>query len=215
VISTPGALDLPSPIKPHLHRRQQLMTLESTNELPSTTLKNEHQVILRTLVVLERLANRSDSGDGFEHEAFAKAVEFLKLFADACHHAKEEDLLFPALEARGIPREGGPIGVMLYEHTVSRGFVSEMGQALEAHATGDTGAADRFVAAARSYISLLRDHINKEDNVLYMIGDNVMTEDDQATLCSKFCEVGCKTFGGKKREELERIADELETAWPG
>lgn len=191
------------------------MALESTNELPSATLKNEHQVILRTLVVLERLANRADSGAGFEHEAFTRCVEFLRLFADACHHAKEEDLLFPVLEARGIPREGGPIGVMLQEHTVSRGFVGEMALALEAHATGDAGAAGRFIAAARNYISLLRDHINKEDNVLYMIGDNVMTEDDQASLCSKFCEVGCKTFGGKKKEELQRIAEELEAAWPG
>ncbi len=190
------------------------MALESNNERPSTTLKKEHQVILRTLVVLERLVNRADAGNGFEHQAFAKSVEFLKLFADACHHAKEEDLLFPALEARGIPREGGPIGVMLYEHTVSRGFVIEMDHALVAHSAGDTGAPDRFIAAARSYISLLRDHINKEDNILYMIGDNVMTEDDQASLCSKFCEVGCKTFGGKKSEELERIADELEAAWP-
>lgn len=190
------------------------MGSESTNEMPSTTLKNEHQVILRALLVLERLTSRAEGGDGFEHEAFSRCVEFLRLFADACHHAKEEDLLFPAMEARGVPREGGPIGVMLYEHTVSRGLVSEMGLALEAHSTGDSGAAGRFIAAARGYVSLLRDHINKEDNVLYMIGDNVMTPDDQASLCSKFCEVGCKTFGGKKREELERIADELETAWP-
>lgn len=190
------------------------MTDGVTGEMPSTTLKNEHKVIIRMLVVLERLADRAENGAGFEADAFAKCVEFLRLFADACHHAKEEDLLFPTLEARGVPREGGPIGVMLYEHTVSRGFVGEMGLALEAHSTGDPTACGRFIAAARSYIALLRDHIHKEDNVLYMIGDNVMSDDDQQSLCSKFCEVGCKSFGGKKKEELERIARELETDWP-
>jgi hemerythrin-like domain-containing protein len=35
-------------------------------------------------------------------------MEFLSVFADTCHHGKEEDFLFPGLEAAGIPNEGGP-----------------------------------------------------------------------------------------------------------
>ncbi len=66
---------------------------------------------------------------------------------------------------------------------------------------------------AHENIELLTNHIYKEGNVLFNMGDRVMSDDDQATLCNRFCEVGCRAFGGKKREELVQIADELEQQW--
>ena len=191
-----------------------MMSEPTSNELPSAVLKTEHRVILRVVDVLERLVIRSQRGDGFEGDAFQQCVEFFRFFADACHHAKEEELLFPALEARGIPRENGPIGCMLEEHTLARGFTKAMGEALDERDRDDAGAEQRFIAAAREYIALLRAHINKEDNVLFNMGDSVLTAEDQSSLCDKFCEVSCRSFGGKKREELERLADEVETRWP-
>jgi len=177
-------------------------------------LKEEHQVILRVIAVLRRLVERSQSGDGFEVDALSKCVEFFRHFADGCHHAKEEDLLFPKLEARGVPRQGGPIGCMLEEHRLARGFTKDMGDALDAHARKEEDAVDRFHVAAKQYGDLLTNHIFKEDNVLFMMGDNVMTEDDQQSLRSCFAEVGCRSFGGSSREELKRLADELEANWP-
>ena len=191
-----------------------MMSEPTSNELPSAVLKTEHRVILRVVDVLERLVIRSQRGDGFEGDTFKQCVEFFRFFADACHHAKEEELLFPALEARGIPRENGPIGCMLEEHTLARGFTKAMGEALDERDRDDAGAEQRFIAAAREYIALLRAHINKEDNVLFNMGDSVLTAEDQSSLCDKFCEVSCRSFGGKKREELERLADEVETRWP-
>ena len=182
---------------------------------PTTVLKSEHGTILRVISVLNRLVDRVERGDGFEQAAFRRCVEFFKLFADACHHAKEEDLLFPLLEARGIPRDGGPIGVMLYEHRLARQHTQAMADALDARDRGDKQGETRFQVAAREYIALLRNHILKEDNVLFQMGDRVMSDDDQALLCRQFCEVGCRAFGGKNREELARMADELEQQWPG
>ncbi len=183
-------------------------------QTPSNVLRMEHQVILRVIGVLERLVKRSERGDGFEGESLGRCVEFFRLFADACHHAKEEDLLFPVLESRGIPREGGPIGVMLQEHEMARAYTRQMGEALQAAEKGEGDAEQRFHEAAHQYIELLTIHIGKEDNVLYPMGDQVMTSDDQNALCGRFCEVGCRAFGGKQREELEQVADELEAQWP-
>jgi len=190
------------------------MDESGANEMPSAILKAEHEVILRAIDVLERLVGVFESGGVFERESFAMCVEFFRCFADACHHAKEEDLLFPALESRGIPREGGPIGVMLSEHQQARRLTREMGEALESVERDDRDGRARFVEAARGYMRLLTDHIYKENNVLFMMGDRVMTDDDQTTLCAKFCEVGCRSFGGKKRDELERMVSVLETRWP-
>lgn len=186
---------------------------EQETERPSTTLRNEHRVIERVLRVLEHLTTRHERGEPFEAASLKKCVEFFRLFADACHHAKEEDLLFPVLEGRGIPREGGPIGVMLSEHQQARALTAEMGAALSSFDGGEDGARERFVSAARQYLALLTNHIQKEDNILFNIGDRVMTDADQAGLCMRFGEVGCRAFEGKRREELEQIAGELEAQW--
>lgn len=169
---------------------------------------------MRVLGVLECLVDRALRGEGFEVESLKRCVEFFRSFADACHHAKEEYLLFPALESRSVPREGGPIGCMLEEHWLARGHTREMGEALEAKEQGNKDAGQRFHAAARQYLDLLTNHIYKEDNVLFNIGDDLLTGEDQASLRRKFGEAGCRSFHGKNRTELEQMADELEAQWP-
>jgi len=186
---------------------------QPTSPRPTRVLRDEHGLILRVLDVLQRLIQRAQDGAGFEAAALGQCVEFFRLFADACHHAKEEDLLFPMLESLGIPNAGGPIGVMLYEHKIARELTRQMGNALERAAEGDATAGTRFCAIAGQYIALLSGHIAKEDNVLFAMGDRVMCEADQQDLCTKFCEVGCRNFGGKKREELTRMADALAAEW--
>jgi len=181
---------------------------------PVTVLKAEHQVILRVIRVLARLMDQFERTGQFAEAPLAKCVEFLRLFADACHHGKEEDLLFPVLESRGIPREGGPIGVMLYEHQVGRRLTREMAEALGAVQSGDTSGRTRFLRAARQYVDLLTGHIFKEDNVLFSMGDRVMGKDDQKALADQFCTVNCRAFEGRRREQLQQIADQLEADWP-
>lgn len=199
----------------HRWERMVQMPRISENEKPTAVLKAEHQVILRVLGVLRRLTGGKSARNTLDIDKLGKCVEFFRFFADACHHAKEEDLLFPVLEQRGIPREQGPIGCMLYEHTLARGFTKDMGEALEAIGRGEADGVGRFLAAAKEYIDLLTAHIEKEDTILFNMGDTVMTSDDQSELHGRFGEVGCKSFGGKKREELERMANELEAACAG
>jgi hemerythrin-like domain-containing protein len=175
------------------------------SERPCAVLKAEHQVILRVLDVLETLIDRP--GEPLEREPLEQCVGFFRLFADACHHAKEEDLLFPVLEERGIANDGGPIGVMLHEHRVARSLVARMADSLDGSSDSE------FREAARDYLELLRQHIFKEDHVLFEAGDSVMSEDDQTRLGARFCEVGCQEFGGQRREELESLADRLVAGW--
>jgi hemerythrin-like domain-containing protein len=82
-------------------------------------------------------------------------------------------------------------------------------------AAGDDAARPDLFQAARDYLDLLRQHIFKEDNVLFMMGDRVMTEEDQAELAERFCAPGCRAFGGKRGEELVAMADDLERTWGG
>ena len=179
-------------------------------EPPVVTLKAEHLVILRVIRALDIFMGRFEKNGEFPESSLARCVEFLRLFADACHHGKEEDLLFPVLESRGIPREGGPIGVMLHEHQVGRQLTTDMHDALTRSRAGVAAAKGEFRQTARSYIDLLTNHIFKEDNILFNMGARVMNADDQAALGTQFCAVNCRVFEGKRRDQLEKIADELE-----
>jgi len=186
---------------------------ETGRDRPTSVLREEHRIILSVLRVVRRLLERAREGTGFEAGALGQCVEFFRLFADACHHAKEEDLLFPVLESRGIAREGGPIGMMIYEHRIARELTRQMGEAHAAAGGGDVAAVGKFCALAEMYDDLLTRHIYKEDNVLFMMGDQVMRETDQQELCSRFCESGCQQFGGRKREELTQLAEALVAEW--
>jgi len=98
---------------------------------PAEQLKEEHQGILLMLRILEKVAAKLEAEEKVERNHLERIVEFFRVFADKCHHGKEEDLLFPAMEKAGVPKEGGPIGVMLAEHQQGRGHIRGMAEALE------------------------------------------------------------------------------------
>ena len=145
----------------------------------------EHDIIERGLDVLEKVVGRIESGQPIPEEFPGWAPSFFAEFADKCHHAKEEDLFFPLLKERGIPEEGGPIGVMLHEHDVGRDCVRRMREASEA----DEFDGAKFATAANEFIPLLRQHIFKENNVLFKMAENVLSDGDDSEMDDKFSQV--------------------------
>jgi hemerythrin-like domain-containing protein len=178
-------------------------------EKATEVLKQEHRVIERVLGVVGKLA---DSSSELSVGQWKKAVEFIRGFADQCHHLKEEKLLFPAMEKHGIPNEGGPIGMMLAEHEEGRGYVRGMAEAL-ANASNDPGAAKRIlIENAKSYLRLLREHIRKEDEVLFVMADDVMTPEEQRQLAREFEEHEEKEMGPGVHEKFLKLVEELESS---
>ncbi len=83
-------------------------------------LMAEHRVIERMIASLEAGAARIDAGQSMRPGFFIEATDFIKGFADGCHHRKEEGVLFTAMVDNGLPLESGPIAVMLAEHEQGR-----------------------------------------------------------------------------------------------
>jgi len=171
-------------------------------------LREEHRLILEVLEVLQRILEKGQSGE-WDADAMEECVAFFRLFADACHHGKEEDLLFPELEVRGMPKDSGPIAVMLFEHRQGRALVAQMAGALEGARAGETEPLARFENAARAYIQLLRGHIHKEDNVLFNMADFMFDASGCRRLCDQYDVVCARRFEGQTKAELERIAGNL------
>ncbi len=171
-------------------------------------LKQEHRFIERGLEVLKSMAHRLEQGESVPADKVQALLEFFRIFADKCHHAKEEGLLFPQLEAKGIPREGGPIGVMLYEHDEGRAFIRQMTEA--ANNLSDGSARGQFVQAAHGYMELLRGHIDKEDNVLFLMAERVLSADDDRRLVDAFERHEREEMGEGVHERFHQFIHQLE-----
>ncbi len=176
---------------------------------PTEILKNEHRVIERMLSVLENLYKRAESGERINIEHAEKMIEFFKLFADKCHHGKEENMLFPEMEKAGVPKEGGPIGVMLFEHTQGRNFIKGMAEAVEEIKKGKDEKF-KFIENAKGYINLLKDHIYKEDNILFNMADMHLSHEVQSGLLEKFEKFEKEEIGEGVHEKFHNLVHEME-----
>lgn len=181
--------------------------------MPTATeiLRHEHDAILKMISATEEVARRLDRGTRVRPEILGNLLEFFRLFADRCHHGKEEALLFPLLESKGLPRQGGPIGVMLHEHDEGRGFIKQMAEAAEAYKTAPESAGPRWAEPARNYSALLRAHIDKENNILFRIAEQILSPDEQARLAEDFEKVEVEKMGAGTHERLHAMMDQLLT----
>lgn len=172
----------------------------------SEDLMNEHEGILHGLEILEKMVLLVESGTMVSISDISSMVEFLQLFADKCHHGKEEGILFPMMEKYGIPNERGPIGQMLIEHTQGRKFI----QGLSSSIKDNTLSASVFVSNARGYIELLRAHIQKENTVLFPMGDKAIPESEQTRILEAFENHEHTVMGPGIHDRLHEILNRFE-----
>ncbi|MBP7585829.1 MAG: hemerythrin domain-containing protein [Spirochaetes bacterium] len=182
---------------------------------PTDILREEHVLILEMLRVVNAACEKIDRGEMPDTARLASMIDFIRNFADKCHHAKEETLLFPALEKAGIPREGGPVGVMLHEHVLGRGYVKGMDEALGKMKAGDAKAAVHFIENARGYTTLLNAHINKENNVLFMMAEQRLGPAEEKELMEGFERVEREEIGEGVHEKYHALLHELRDAYMG
>ncbi|HHU18614.1 MAG TPA: hemerythrin [Clostridiales bacterium] len=167
----------------------------------SQDLINEHEGILIGLTILEKMADKVEQSGIIEISDIEESVNFFKLFADKCHHGKEEGFMFPAMQKAGLPNEGGPIAQMLLEHDEGRKYITEMSSSIENGALEG----NKFIQAAKNYISLMREHIEKENRVLFPFGDKIIPMDEQQQLLEQFEEFEEKVMGKGTHEKLHML----------
>ncbi len=176
---------------------------------PIATLKHEHQVILLFCDGAVREARRLESGGVLDAARIEGMVDFIRNFADRCHHAKEEVHLFARLGERGFPMQAGPVGMMLHEHELGRAHVAAIAEALPRAAAGDAAATRAIAAGLLGWAELLRAHIFKEDNILYPMAQQALSADDMAELEARFERVEREEMGEGTHERYHSFVHDL------
>lgn len=169
----------------------------------------EHEAVLLALDLLARVEDALGAGRADAPQHLQELLDFLTGFVDLCHHGKEEDVLFPELERRGVPREGGPIGVMLAEHEAGRGHVRAMADGLARLRAGEPSAVDAIRQHAAAYRALLRSHIGKENGVLFPMADRLVPHDAAETMFERFEEIERDRVGAGRHEAFHAMLHRL------
>ena len=171
----------------------------------------EHKAVRLTLDILKEIGQHIDAtGKISNTEHVEQLFEFFSTFVDRCHHGKEEELLFPALEQVGVSREGGPVGVMLNEHQQGRDLVAKMKTAFSQYLEGDGNAARHFKKHADAYITLLDFHIDKENNVLFPLAVKHLSADTLVEMKKGFDKIESEKIGEGKHEQFHKMLDAFE-----
>jgi hemerythrin-like domain-containing protein len=171
----------------------------------SQNLISEHKTILVGLNVIEKMSERARKEEEIDYKDIEEIIEFLKVFADKCHHGKEEDFLFPALEKAGVRNQNGPIGVMLAQHKQGRELIRQMQESVVNKIINKNA----FSSAASSYVNLLRNHIEKEDTILFPMSEKMLSSTIQKELLDNFENLEKNVIGEGKHEEFHILLEKL------
>ena len=175
----------------------------------TASLREDHRTIEMMLPALERMARQFEAGEFVRGYDLARMLEFLREFVDGYHHWKEEQQLFPALEARGVPQDSAPVSELLEEHERGRRCLRVMTAAMAEEIGEDPGAEADFAHYAREYLGLLREHTEKEERELWPLAAEALTEEDGTRLAEAYAEIEREVIGEGGRERFREMAESL------
>ncbi len=168
-------------------------------------LLDDHQTADK---VFDAMTNAFATPAGPSPAAVGMTLDFFRSYIDKVHNKKEEDHLFPLIESRGVPRQGGPLAVMLMEHEQSRQLLARLAPLAETVAAGDPSRMTELAAVFSEYATLLRNHFWKENDILYPLALRVMSPEDGAAVVAGIEAVEAAAGAGV-RERYYSLAAEI------
>lgn len=172
---------------------------------------DEHKFIKRMLKVIRKASYDILKGKDIDYKDFEKIIDFVRNYADAYHHGKEEKMLFN----RMIDEMGGAAiklvqHGMLVEHDMGRFHMKELEEALAKVKDGDEEAKIDVIANAVGYANLLSRHIEKEDGIAYPFAERGLSKETLEKI-NKECEAFEKEMQEKNvQAKYIQLLEELE-----
>jgi DUF438 domain-containing protein len=169
----------------------------------------EHEMIERTMSVLKSNLDELDTGK-YDAVQIQRAVDFLLEFGDKIHNQKEEGFLFPLMHERGIPTEGGPVGVMIMEHDAERRLLQHMSAQAGSLTEANQETLNKFRREGLEYLVIRAEHIWKENDILYPMARQAMQEGDAEKLIVEFNRINTETYGPDAWQKFSAMVSEVE-----
>lgn len=181
--------------------------------MSTVSLRRDHDLIEKVLKSMWSTLPLLKSGKTIPAPILNQVIDFSLNFTDVCHHGKEENSLFPELEKKGMPRNSGPIAVMLMEHEVTRKLATRMEASAKIYLQSNN--ATQLIIDMQEYINHVVQHLWKENNRLFEMAEMALRNDIEPVNKSLLDVENTKLKEiGKTREEYERFAEEFAKQFP-
>ncbi len=152
---------------------------------PTETLQKEHKICLKMLAAMEREIVTARDGGDFDAETFDSLIGFFHFYMIECHEPKEASLLFAKLVQRGLSRDEGIVADLTHEHTQLGRQLSSAESKLGAAVTDDNARA-AFLSELQAYVGSMRAHMAVEDERLFPLVSQMLTQRDLEELARAF-----------------------------
>jgi hemerythrin-like domain-containing protein len=157
--------------------------------MPIGPLMKEHRLIERMIALMERELVRLNEGEQLDYEFIDAAVDFIRTYADRCHHGKEEDILFRGLAEKPLSGEHRrTMDELIEEHVYGRQTTAALAGAKERHVQGDSRALESVVGALADLVQFYPAHIEKEDKRFFVPSMEYFSRQEQDEMLEEFWE---------------------------
>lgn len=155
--------------------------------MPIGILMIEHRIIERLINLMDAQAEEADKENKINPDFLVFAIDFLKTYADKCHHGKEEDILFKTLEQKSLSSEHGDmVNNLLQDHIISRKMVAALGELKDRYLHADKSALKNITGCIQNLVVLYRRHIEKEDKDFFLPIMEYLNEQEQSKMLKDF-----------------------------
>jgi len=172
------------------------------------SLEREHQAIQKAVAVMSRIVDQLELKHSVDADLLRDLIQFMRVFGDQCHHAKEESFLFPLLEQRGVPATGCPLSVLKAEHVKGRQLMDDFASASATYIADKEGGRVGLIQTLQTLVTLYPAHIWKEDYLLFPMAAKVLTGEDDALLLQQFTEAELG-LGTNAHDTYETLAEAM------
>lgn len=176
--------------------------------MSTISLRRDHELIDKVIKAMESTISLLHDGKQIPESILLPVIDFSKNFTDVCHHSKEEQSLFPALEKAGLPSNMGPIAMMLIDHQRSREIGTQMEESAKQYLL--SGDSTKLIIDMQQYVEHITEHLWKENNKLFMMAEaRLQSVSDKVDKELNEIESSKLKDLGKSREHYEQLAENL------
>jgi hemerythrin-like domain-containing protein len=177
---------------------------------PIGPLMREHRLIERMIEVLRAEAELIGLGQPPDPDLLARMVDFFRMYADRCHHGKEEDILFEELKGKDLsPKLKAAMDELVDDHIRARELVGRLDQARRSLVRGDTAVAKEIRTVLSELFSLYPDHIEREDKHFFFPVMEYFSKEEKDAMLEKFWDFDQRLIHEKYGATVEEIEEQM------
>jgi hemerythrin-like domain-containing protein len=175
--------------------------------MPIGPLMIEHRLIERMIHSMKKEVARMKAERQADPLFIETAVDFIKTYADQCHHGKEEDILFRELQKKGMSEDlKCTMNELVEEHRLGRKTTMELLEAKEKYQHGDREAFLTMIVRMEYLADFYPKHIEKEDRRFFMPVMRYFSQEEKDAMLKEEYEFD-RQFVHNRYEEVVRRAE--------